>query len=270
VIVLCGILAAGPAWAQAPADPVSAPQAPTAQPDQARLRFQISVVEGALGQAVQHGANQFRRRWQAISPDSIVLGAPSRVRGFVLDGYGVFFVVDVPELRQSLAWSVRNLPRPADASLQTTLKSFKSSIESVSDARARQELEQLLTIIEMQIEPMAQLQGPGVTQAAGQQSRQVDPTVAALVKDPGAAYTEEVKSALIDAMLEHCAAIRLGADEWLTVAARDTESPNPLMVGEPADTMTITLRIRGSDLAAYRSERITREEARRRVEVREF
>jgi hypothetical protein len=60
----------------------------------------------------------------------------------------------------------------------------------------------------------------------------------------------------------------IGADEWLTVAARDAEGPlNP---SEPYDAVTIVLRIKGSDLAAFRAERLTREEARKRVEVREI
>ena len=36
-------------------------------------------------------------------------------------------------------------------------------------------------------------------------------------------YAEAVKGALVDAMLDHSLQMRLGADEWLTVAARDND-----------------------------------------------
>jgi hypothetical protein len=39
---------------------------------------------------------------------------------------------------------------------------------------------------------------------------------------------------------------------------------------DPADITTIFLRVRGGDLKALHEGRITREEARKRVEVREY
>jgi hypothetical protein len=60
----------------------------------------------------------------------------------------------------------------------------------------------------------------------------------------------------------------IGPEEWLTVAARDNEER--LAPGDLYEVLTIVLRIKGADLAAFRAERLTREEARNRVEVREF
>jgi hypothetical protein len=71
-------------------------------------------------------------------------------------------------------------------------------------------------------------------------------------------------------MLDHSGPIGVGNDEWLTVAARDNEHRDRLVPGDPYDLLTIVLRIRGSDLAAFRADRISRDEARKRVEVREF
>jgi hypothetical protein len=88
------------------------------------------------------------------------------------------------------------------------------------------------------------------------------------IRDPNALYTETVKNALIDAMLDHGGPIGIGGDEWLTIAAKDAEGP--LSPNEPYDAATIVLRIKGSDLSAFRADRLTRDEARRRVEVREF
>jgi hypothetical protein len=71
-------------------------------------------------------------------------------------------------------------------------------------------------------------------------------------------------------MLENSAALGIGPDEWLTVAARDGEPGNRLVPGDGYDLTTTVMRVRGSDLAAYRTERLTLAEAKARVEVKEF
>jgi hypothetical protein len=78
-----------------------------------------------------------------------------------------------------------------------------------------------------------------------------------------------VKAALVDAMIQYSGALNIGPNEWLTVAAKDNEPTNPLVQGDP-DVMTILLRIKGSDLTAYRAGGLTLDEARTRVEEREF
>jgi len=87
--------------------------------------------------------------------------------------------------------------------------------------------------------------------------------------DPSELYTEEVKTALVDAMIQYSGALSVGPNEWLTVAARDNEPTNPLTQSDP-EVMTILLRIKGSDLTAHRAGRLTLEETRARVEVQEF
>jgi len=44
-----------------------------------------------------------------VMPDMMVLAGGSTARGFHLDGYGVFFDVEVPVLRQSMMWSLRTM-----------------------------------------------------------------------------------------------------------------------------------------------------------------
>jgi hypothetical protein len=95
------------------------------------------------------------------------------------------------------------------------------------------------------------------------ETRPVIPT--ALLDDPNAHYTDAVKRQLIDAMLDHSLPMDLGADEWLTVAARDGEGPTT--PGEIYDPETIVLRVKGSDLAIYAADRSRREEIRRKVQV---
>ena len=77
-----------------------------------------------------------------------------------------------------------------------------------------------------------------------------------------------MKDALVDAMLDYSGPMNLQPDEWLTIAARDSEGP--VVPGQLYEAMTIVLRVKGSDLAAYVSKQISRDDARKRVEVREF
>jgi hypothetical protein len=63
----------------------------------------------------------------------------------------------------------------------------------------------------------------------------------------------------------------LSENDWLTVAARDNEPRDTFAPQDPyEEVVTILLRIKGSDLAAYRAGKIDREEAKKRVELREF
>ena len=87
--------------------------------------------------------------------------------------------------------------------------------------------------------------------------------------DPGLVYTNEVKAALVDAMLDYGTPIPIGDEQWLTIAARD-DHDGRLGGGDPYDVSTIVLRISGADLAGFRAGKLTREEALAKVEVREY
>jgi hypothetical protein len=86
------------------------------------------------------------------------------------------------------------------------------------------------------------------------------------IMDPDAHYVEAVKDQLINVMVMNSRSLQLRSYEWLAVAARDG-SEAPGQIGQPS---TMTLRIKGSDLADFDAGRITREEVRKRVQVRGF
>ena len=96
---------------------------------------------------------------------------------------------------------------------------------------------------------------------------QVDPSV---IEDPNGAYTREVSVAIIDAMIENSGPLPVGDNEWLTVAARDNVRPDRLVPGDTSNISSIVFRIKGADLAAYRSGRLSLEDTRKRVEVKQF
>jgi len=113
---------------------------------------------------------------------------------------------------------------------------------------------------------------PVAQTAAGTVVAQTVPDSAAApapdTRDPNQLYTDSIKTALIDAMLNYSGPMQLAADEWLTIAARDSDGP--LMPGAVDDASTIVLRVKGSDIADFLAKRITPEEARKRVQVKEF
>ena len=270
-IVIAGtaITLSSSAFAQQPARP-----AIPAQSDQAQARYKIFVMEGVLEKAVQNGAAILSRQVRTIAPDAMFLTGAAQVRGFRLDGLGVFFDVEVPPLQPTAAWILR----ATMADNGNSLAQLRAFVQKVNDPRDREELLRAIRQLELAMPSIRQVDAnPGG--AAGQVVGQVAqrqatppplPADALLVSDPAAAYTREVKAALVDAMLENSGPLAVGNDEWLVVAARDSEPGNRLVPGDAYDTTTWLLRVKGSDLAAFRAGRMTIDEARGKVEIREF
>ncbi len=236
--------------------------------EQRQARFHVSVLEGVFETAVTYGAQNLITRARLVVPtEMLLLTGAAQARGFRLDGYGMFFDVQVPALRQTLAWSLRAMANSHDVA-RRALQQLREYVASVKDPREQASLAQALRRLERQVEPPQPLAGVvGPTVVASAQPAVPSPAEMVWLDDPSAAYTAEVKEALIDAMLNHSGPIGIGPDEQLTVAARDNERPDRLAPGE--DLNTIILTIKGSDLAAFRAGRITKDEARKRVEVRQ-
>jgi hypothetical protein len=106
--LVLGTALAAPAFAQTAQRP----------PDPRQAHYQIGVMERVLEGAVEHGASTLRDRLQAVFPDApaqlLILDNP-RVRGFRLEGYGMFFDVEVPSLNGTLTWTLRTLDPPGPA-----------------------------------------------------------------------------------------------------------------------------------------------------------
>jgi hypothetical protein len=88
---------------------------------------------------------------------------------------------------------------------------------------------------------------------------------------PREIYQTEITSALVNAILEYKGSVGVGANEWLTVAARETVLDRRIVPGDPNDmVITIILRVKGSDLQALREGTLTREEGLKRVDVKHY
>jgi hypothetical protein len=243
------VAAAAMLWAAA-----AAAQTPKgAELDQIKQRQRISLMEGVLERAVANGADNLLRQVKHVMPDVPMLTGAPAVRGFRLDGYGVFFDVEVPALRLPLAWTLRYMVDGNRLAVNAAFAQIRAMVlEQPPQDRAR--LEAIVRQMEERNQPQA-IAPPDV-----------DPAV---VRDPNEAYTRAVKEALVDAMLESSGPLNLGADEWLTVAARDNVPNDPLVPGDSTDLQSVIFKVKGSDLAAFRSGQITIEQARMRVKAEE-
>jgi hypothetical protein len=277
-----------PAQTTTQSAPLAAPSAPArpAPASEERLR-EVKFMEDVLASAVKAGASEIARRIQQMDPNSLAVSTPPHARGIALDGYGVVFDVDVPlmnlniitslhqdvvndlrgrinETRQYLA---RSTSPDEQERLQLLLKVLVSNLQLMSpspDSRANTALDK--PVANGLASPVAS-QPPGTVSAAS-----TDNTVPALppieTRDTNELYSDAVKRSLVDAMLNHSAALHLGDDEWLTVAARDNAGPS--IAGALDERSGIILRIKGSDLTAFQRNQITRDEVLKRLEIREW
>jgi hypothetical protein len=279
-LALCAVVA--PAAAQG----VTSPAAAKAEADQKHARYQIGQMERVLEGAVEHGATMMRDRLEAVVPPAqaqLLIQENAHARGFRLEGYGVFFDVIVPSLDGSLTWSLRTLDQN-DLGLQSAFSVLKTRIDPTDI-----DMQQALKRLELQMGPaaLASLTAPapplpggtGARNATGSAASVAEQQNAALapapqpadpiLENPNEAYRGEVIQALIDAMLDHSSPLGIGAEEWLTIAARRGED-RPRLAPADSGAQSVVIRARGADLAAFRAGQISREEVVKRVDRRVF
>src|SRR4029078_10772027 len=79
------------------------PGKPTAPPPTGARQQQVRMMGGVIVAAVRNGAEGLARQLQVAEPGSLIVTGTARARGFALEGYGVFFDVDVPPMKQRAA-----------------------------------------------------------------------------------------------------------------------------------------------------------------------
>lgn len=247
-------------------------------------------MEVLLTEALQKGAQDLARQLKVSEPNSAFVTGTGRARGFILDGHGIFFDVDVPGMRQSVVWSAQMLE--LEQQRQDILRFLAGS---APDDPRRKMAEATLRLIARQMgagpgeiviaNPTRNTQIAPPNRVVGAVAETVSdsaPAARALAplespaavprvqqrQDPNELYTDSVKNALIDAMLKYSGFLKIRDTEWLTVAASDSDGPQT--PGQVEETSRILISIRGSDLAAFQSGKLTREEVWKKVEVREF
>ena len=266
--ILIAAAAAGtgaPAWAQ-----TTGTAAARAAAEQ---RYQIGQMERILEGAVEHGVTIVRDRLQALTqtPAEMLVSDNARVRGFRLDGYGVFFDVIVPTFDATLTWSLRTLDQN-DLGLDSALRTLQSHVNTAGDPNLVQALKRLELQMPTTIaRTMAEQPSAGARNATGTAASVAPDKLGddPILSDPNEAYRTEVTQALKDAMLSHSSSLGIGANEWLAIAAKGNDD-RPRLAPADTDSRTRIFRLKGSDLADFLAGKITREEALERIEVRIF
>lgn len=277
--------------------PAAAQDAATAKPvNMSDMRHHIYVMEGALARAVDYGAKNLNREILAVMPGVFILAGEAQARGVYLEGYGVYFDVQVPMMRQSMMWSLRTMLDQDNTAAQMAISDMRKIGQSITDPSARAAFERSLKQLETQatpntpyartgtpstasnpavspgvIIPDSAAGGVGAATAAGVASPRGAAGDKAWMQDPNRAYTEAVTRALVDAIIDYSTPMALDPDRWLTVAARDNEGRDTLAPQDPLEeVVTMIYRIKGADLLEYRAGKISRDEARKRVQVSQF
>lgn len=207
-------------------------------PEQVRRHEQINLFEGALERAVRNAAGRVARDVQSRNSGANFMTGDAHAKGFILDGYGVFVYVEVPALDLTLSLFLDQLERDAPPQ-----RAESETAKPVSDRPPDEK------------EPT-----PAIPKIARENLKSV--------MDTGEKYHNEVKLQLADTMLDFSKNLELKADEWLSVAARGSDGA--LAPGDLLQRPTVVLRIKGSDLSDYLAGRLTKDEARAKVEVRQF
>src|SRR5215204_4778850 len=147
-IVLGAFALAVPVAAQEPAATAAPVQSSPATSGMGDMRHHIYVMEGALARAVDYGAKQLNRQILAAMPGVFMLEGEARARGVHLEGYGVFFDVRVPMMRQSMVWSLRMMMDQDDAANLQTISDLRKSLQGVTDPGTRIAIEKAVRQLE--------------------------------------------------------------------------------------------------------------------------
>ena len=119
-----------------PAAAAQAPPAAQAGADRGAPSRIAATTSGrskrVLTLAVKSGADKLALQMRASEPGSLFVIDTGRTRGFDLQGYGVFFDVDVPMMKQSVLWSTRS----ADAAGQAR-RSSRTTVPTPPPGPAR-------------------------------------------------------------------------------------------------------------------------------------
>lgn len=205
--------------------------------EQQRRYEKISIMEGTLTAAVRVAAKGVAKDVQSSEPSAMLFTGEARAKGFTLEGHGVFFYVEVPTL---------------DLTVMMTVQQFERSAQQRAEAQQPRG----------DAQPVNNLRPDAVPPL-----RSAVESLAHLAEE-GQKWRATVRLALIDSMLDSSKNLELQPDEWLTIAARGSEAD--LLPNEIMNLRTTLLRVKGSDLADFLAGRLTKEQARQKVEVREF
>jgi hypothetical protein len=232
--ILATTLVAVPSWgwAQSPAT-TTGRQEESAKP-------QVQTFEMVLGRAIETAGRNFATRAAEVAPEMMPvarLASDANVSGVAVHDLGLYvFQVQVPGIDLTLQVMNMMVNRPQFGSRRPGAQPAGGQVGSTM----------------VQDDPM----GPD---SAAPETR----------TDFTAEYRLLVRDALVDAIIDNAGSLPMNANDTLVVwtSGIDPAVSNPLY---RMPTNKLVLRAKGSDLRAFREGKISRDEARRRVQAADF
>jgi hypothetical protein len=238
-VVVLGLAIAVPAVAQ-----VRDPNQQVADQQQATQKTQMRTYELILRQAVEHGGQEFAVWTDQVAPGLLLASvSPPIISSIPVPGRGIVFDIQIPEIipmqNKFLTEMIRRQPQaPPQQTVPGTPTQPTSGRVQGTNGQMTPDLMK--------------------TSPAGSPSM-----------DANQRYSEYVRTALIDAILDNIGVLTLKDDETLTVGAMgiDVANTNPLYANT---SRKLILHVMGSDMNLFRQGKITRDELRDRIIEKHF
>ena len=80
-------------------------------PEQRTRQDKISIMEGTLAASVGVAARQVAKGVRSVDSNASLMFGTARAKGFLLEGYGVFFYVEIPTLDLSVMLTLEQIER---------------------------------------------------------------------------------------------------------------------------------------------------------------
>ena len=117
---------------------------------QVERRYAIRQFGNALVGAAQHGAELMDLRVQQLDPGVFLIARTApRAQGVVLDGHGVFFLVEIPAVDPVVAWALTN--RGRDEAAMTAIGGLKTFLQTIADPQQRQAMQMYVSNLEKRL-----------------------------------------------------------------------------------------------------------------------
>lgn len=251
-VVAVGLALGAPLAARTPqGTPTQAPaQAPTASqyPDDP-VKPQGLAFEAILKAAVDRGGQQLAQRASEVVPGlTLALADRPDTTSLHIPGFYIFEVVVPPILPTSLfAYNqMRRDPRPPMSRVPQQGTADERPVSNQPGNR---------------VAPNSAAQPPD--------EMAVSPVAAGTIGDPDKLYSDFVRQAVIDVILDSSLVLPMTSDDMLIVTVRGMDStPNPLY--RDPTLRKLVLSIKKSDLVEFQTNKITREQAKSRITTRAY
>lgn len=233
-----------------------------------RMAEEIAVMELALANAVNRGAQTVEQQFSGAFPGLVLFAGHTQVRGFRLADFGAFFDVEYPVLRQHIFLSMQML----EPDVRVRLRILEGVVREPEQRVPPGDRSTIGFSAPDVSEPQQAggASGAAVTASEGRSEH--------LLVSPHALYEQAVEERLVEAVLQHGSALAtmLAGDDWLHVTARDVrglrgrDTTLRLWWDDAVPSRDCAFRIRAADLIALHQGHLTLEEARARISVEPF